>query len=274
MVGSCDEGCVLVFDDKKLRRAEVASLLTSWAASHHLKVLDTEGDELLKLPEHPSCRMCVVSLGGESLDQRHRALIRCARGLFPQAPIVVLSDEDDVEDVLDAFRAGSNGFLTSMMAVEEALAVLTFVLLGGCYAPPSVVSKIGVRDFKPSPERRPKLITTPAGQMSIAARHRISLAERPAREDDDASFGGAQPASTLTGRQRDVLNCLSSGQSNKEIARALDMSEATVKVHIRQVMKKLGVANRTQAALCAGSALQQDAILAEHALPFRRMVAE
>jgi DNA-binding NarL/FixJ family response regulator len=55
----------------------------------------------------------------------------------------------------------------------------------------------------------------------------------------------------LTSRQTDVLHLLRSGQSNKYIARELNMRESTVKVHVRQIMRKLGAANRTQAALFA-----------------------
>jgi DNA-binding NarL/FixJ family response regulator len=57
--------------------------------------------------------------------------------------------------------------------------------------------------------------------------------------------------SQLTPRQIDVLERLRLGRSNKHIGRDLDMSEATVKVHVRQIMRKLGAVNRTQAALLA-----------------------
>ncbi len=55
----------------------------------------------------------------------------------------------------------------------------------------------------------------------------------------------------LTQRQHAVLKLLQQGQSNKRIARELRMCESTVKVHVRQIMRKLGACNRTQAALCA-----------------------
>jgi DNA-binding NarL/FixJ family response regulator len=55
----------------------------------------------------------------------------------------------------------------------------------------------------------------------------------------------------LTPRQLEVLDRLREGKPNKLIARDLNMTEATVKVHVRQIMRKLGAANRTQAVLCA-----------------------
>jgi DNA-binding NarL/FixJ family response regulator len=59
---------------------------------------------------------------------------------------------------------------------------------------------------------------------------------------------------TLTDRQREVLRLLLQGQSNKEIARSLGVLEGTVKVHLRTVMLRLGVRNRTQLALFAARA--------------------
>jgi DNA-binding NarL/FixJ family response regulator len=65
---------------------------------------------------------------------------------------------------------------------------------------------------------------------------------------DDQSSGAS---AAFTRRERDVLACLVQGQSNKEIARALDLQEVTVKLHLRSVFRKLGVKSRTQAVLAA-----------------------
>jgi DNA-binding NarL/FixJ family response regulator len=67
----------------------------------------------------------------------------------------------------------------------------------------------------------------------------------------DAAAAPAEPWGELTRRQRDVLALISQGKSNKLIADALAMSEATVKAHVKQIIRRLNVANRTQAALLA-----------------------
>src|SRR4029077_4041147 len=70
----------------------------------------------------------------------------------------------------------------------------------------------------------------------------------------------SEPWSELTRRQRDVLGLISQGKSNKLIADALVMSESTVKAHVKQIIKRLRVASRTQAALVAtGAGLQSTA---------------
>jgi len=63
--------------------------------------------------------------------------------------------------------------------------------------------------------------------------------------------GEARGIGALTGRERDVLELLAAGQSNREMARTLHISEKTVKTHVSAVLAKLGVADRTQAALLA-----------------------
>jgi DNA-binding NarL/FixJ family response regulator len=81
-----------------------------------------------------------------------------------------------------------------------------------------------------------------------------SNGDAPRRQSPlDKDMFGRSHARTgdLTPRQMQVMFCLRSGQSNKQIARQLELSEATVKVHVRQVMKRLGASNRTQAAVLA-----------------------
>jgi len=76
------------------------------------------------------------------------------------------------------------------------------------------------------------------------------------------------PPADLTSRQQQVLACLKRARSNKEIARELSMSEATVKVHVRQVMKKLGALNRTHAAVLAVDLSPSDDIPTSNIAPF------
>ena len=67
----------------------------------------------------------------------------------------------------------------------------------------------------------------------------------------DHGFNGARPTPEFTERQYAVLVCLCQGDPNKVIGRKLGMTETTVKVHVREIMRKLGVSNRTQVAIAA-----------------------
>jgi DNA-binding NarL/FixJ family response regulator len=90
---------------------------------------------------------------------------------------------------------------------------------------------------------------------AIRAVHAGQLVLRPDLADALLQPGaGADRLAALTGRERDVLGEIAQGRSNREIARALDLSEKTVKTHVSSILAKLGVSDRTQAALLAARA--------------------
>jgi DNA-binding NarL/FixJ family response regulator len=134
-------------------------------------------------------------------------------------PLIVVSGATDGNVIASCIRAGARGFVHKGCEGAVLDQALPIVLEGGIFAP-----------APPAP---------PDGQ-----RVRIALTAEatPARSDSEAVNG-------LTERQREVLRLLLEGQSNKEIARALGVLEGTIKVHLRTVMRRLGVRNRTQLAL-------------------------
>ena len=133
-----------------------------------------------------------------------------------QRPIVLLSDTSEAEslDVIrSVLRSGANGFVsTRTSSLSMALAALLFVQAGGTFAPLELL-------------------------LSEDA------APQPAKEQTSGE--------RLTARQMNVLAQVRQGKANKTIARDLGMSESAVKVHIRSIMRKMGAANRTQAAFAA-----------------------
>ncbi|MFC1363362.1 MAG: winged helix-turn-helix transcriptional regulator [gamma proteobacterium symbiont of Ctena orbiculata] len=68
---------------------------------------------------------------------------------------------------------------------------------------------------------------------------------------DDGKLAQKDPVSTLTTREREILQCIARGQSNKQIANVLQISEGTVKVHVKHLLKKLNLHSRTEAAVWA-----------------------
>ncbi|UCH75742.1 MAG: response regulator transcription factor [Rhodospirillales bacterium] len=142
----------------------------------------------------------------------------------PDVPLIVLCDDDDPAVMRRVMASGARAFLPSTTPSPVMIAVLRLVIAGGVYAPPHMVLEVPERpqprsEHQPGEDQRKAVIATHFPQ--------------------------------LTPRQRDVLTLLSQGFMNRDIARSLDMCENTVKAHVKQVMRKLGAANRTQAALMA-----------------------
>ena len=136
---------------------------------------------------------------------------------FPGVRFVVMSASEERQNVLDALAAGAFGYIPKSLEPPAMIAAFQQILNGGIYAPTL-------------------LLTEPPAPPEPALPH-------------------VDPAilSTLTPRQCDVLRLLGKGQANKEIARALDISEGTVKIHLAAIFRLLDVRNRTEAVLKASS---------------------
>jgi DNA-binding NarL/FixJ family response regulator len=135
-------------------------------------------------------------------------------------PVIVVSGSGDSGTVASCIRAGVRAFVHKGCEVATLDQALVIVLSGGIFAP-----------------------ALPTGHGRSPIRIPLSSTAPPPRN--------ANVVDTLTDRQRQVLLLLLEGQSNKEIARALGVLEGTIKVHLRTVMQRLGVRNRTQLALAA-----------------------
>jgi len=142
-----------------------------------------------------------------------REACRSVREHRPEVRIVVLADDCCSDVVVDALADGADGVLSRTIAVDPMIAYLHLVVLGEKVIPTSVV------DDMPSRSR----------------------ARRSALPD----------ASDLSVREMAVLERIAAGRANKLISRDLGIAEGTVKVHVKSILRKLGLANRTQAALWA-----------------------
>jgi DNA-binding NarL/FixJ family response regulator len=217
---------VLIIDEMKLRRAGTVSFLQAWAESLGVSLAAVEPTALPENVEHTDLRMVVLSVGGQTIsDVKSSPWVEDLRRLVPKVPLVLLSDQEHPEEVTLAFREGVRGFIPTSMEPAVALQAFTFIMGGGSFFPPTVLLH--------RPLQRP---TT-----GLASDLYQSL----------PSKSGVSGAGALTPRQQEVFDLLRLGKSNKLIARSLSMCEPTVKVHVRQIMRKFGVSNRTEAALLA-----------------------
>jgi DNA-binding NarL/FixJ family response regulator len=150
-------------------------------------------------------------LGGVEATRRVRAA-------DPRCQVIVLTTFDDDEEVFEALRSGAVGYLLKDAPSEKLVEAIRAAARGESFLQPSIAAKV------------------------VAEFNRLSRA-RPI-----ASTALVEP---LSDRECEVLQYLARGKSNKEIASALDLAEGTVKNHMTNILGKMGVLDRTQAALKA-----------------------
>jgi DNA-binding NarL/FixJ family response regulator len=206
---------VLLVDDQKLMREGLRVLLE---LEPDLQVVGEAGDGQSALDtfvaEGPDVVLMDIRMPGmDGVEATWRL-----RQLNPQARVIILTTFDDDEYVFEGLRAGAQGYLLKDVSGSDLARAIRTVASGGALIEPSVARKV----------------------LSEFAR----LAP-PARSVDD---GLAEP---LTGRELDVLRLLALGLSNRQIASHLSLAEGTVKNNITAILQKLGVHDRTQAALRA-----------------------
>ncbi|OUR79023.1 hypothetical protein A9Q83_05410 [Alphaproteobacteria bacterium 46_93_T64] len=140
---------------------------------------------------------------------------------YPKVPVVIISASEDVSDMSKALNLGAEGYIPKSSSREVLLSALRLVMSGGKYIPSEA--------FQMNND-----------ELRINTRH---------TSESRSSTKTNSNTSALTTRQRNVLDLMAEGQSNKEIAAALNLAESTVKVHITAIFRTLGVSNRTQAVL-------------------------
>jgi two-component system nitrate/nitrite response regulator NarL len=139
------------------------------------------------------------------------------RERFPESMVVVLSERYSHGHMVSSLKAGACGYLLKQTSCEALIKSLELVSLGECVFPAQARQLICSEDSW----------ETPANQAI------------------------AQSSNILSAREVEVLSCLSQGKSNKIIARRWGISEATVKVHVKAILRKIQAKNRTEAALWA-----------------------
>jgi two-component system nitrate/nitrite response regulator NarL len=145
---------------------------------------------------------------------------------WPSARAVLLTDQLESAAIVSAFQAGLDGLCSTAMSGEALIKALELITLGETF----ISAAAGIALF----ERR-RAAPQAHGAGSGA----------PVSNNDFASV------STLSGREAQILHLLTKGASNKLIARDLGVAEATVKVHLKAILRKVNAANRTQAAMWA-----------------------
>ena len=202
---------IVIVDDHPLFRRGLAQLLAMEPSLALVGEADT-GDGVVDL-----CLQCEPDLVLLDLNMKGASGIDALRALKRSdcsARVVILTVSDQPEDLVAAIRAGADGYLLKDMEPEDLLARLRDTLDGRVSIAPAL-----------------------AGPLALAMR--------------DEAVDAQRRQAPLTDRERAILKCLAAGLSNKLIARELGIAEGTVKVHVKNLLRKLGFRSRLEAAIWA-----------------------
>lgn len=148
---------------------------------------------------------------------------------FASARILMLTVSEDEEDLATAMQAGADGYLLKTVESDQLCQAIVRVLAGEPVISPEMMTKF-VAAFRTKPQTSPPPETLPPVTVTPP-----SLQE------------------TLSAREREILLLVAHGDSNKLIARQLDIAETTVKVHVQSILRKLQLSSRVQAAVYAAA---------------------
>jgi DNA-binding NarL/FixJ family response regulator len=207
---------VLLVDDDTLVRKGLAQLLESYVDGAEVGEAP-DATEALSMLEHDGYDVVVADIrlpGRDGLE-----LLKEIRTLRPDLPVIMLTGYDDPDYVKGALAEGAAGYLLKDSTPEDLSQAIRVAMTGsGNVLSPRAVRRLFDRSAQPL---------------------------MPGRAGAERTDPG------LTRREVDILEFLVEGCSNREISRALFLSEKTVKAHLAAVFRKLGVSNRTKAAMAA-----------------------
>jgi DNA-binding NarL/FixJ family response regulator len=207
---------ILLVDDQPLFREGLRTLL-SVHSDFEVVGEAGNGEEALKLARSLLPSVVLMDLQMPVLDGV--AATRRLKAEQPQSRVIVLTTFDDDEMVFDGLRAGALGYLLKDVSSEKLGEAIRLAARGESFLQPSVAAKV-VAEF-------------------------ARLSNKPA-------MNARALVEPLSDRELEILRLITDGASNREIAATLFLAEGTVKNHVTNILGKLGVRDRTQAALKAG----------------------
>ena len=225
------EIATVIIDRSALFRAGLAHILAETrfrVIASYASVFDVPAKTLHRRP-------CLLLVGLDIEFRQVLPKLASLRAPFKDLHVKMLTSYSDIEEFLAAVDAGGDGYLLKDEITPDALLTsLELIFLGGMVIP---------RGFTELFRRAPGQLAEvyPARDPDIEAEHR----QPPPADERAAGHAG------LSNREQTILEHLTRGASNKHIARELSIAEATVKVHVKSLLRKIHVRNRTQAAMWA-----------------------
>lgn len=204
---------IVIFDRRVLTRECLAQALKAANAEYEILAYSSVSDWMQAKPA-PQTASLIVLCASPRKNREHEVGRELALiGQIADAPpIVLLADEDEPDQIIEALDGGVRGYIPMSVSLSVAVEAIHLVRAGGTYVPVSSL---------------------------LSCRRTM---ETSAQAPSDTNGG------VFTSRQTAVLKALREGKANKLIAYELSMRESTVKVHVRNIMKKLKARNRTEVA--------------------------
>jgi DNA-binding NarL/FixJ family response regulator len=210
--GEVYERCFVIIDNRALDRECFARSIAAHKPGVDVVALGSIEEWRRVQDQHPPLASVLLNIGGRNCaDQAVADEIRKLSAELKSVPVIVLADSDDLAQILKSLEYGARGYIPSSVGIRVCVEVIELVIAGGIFVPASSVLAV-------------KQVLQSSAEM-------------------------ARPLSGLfTLRQAEVVEALRRGKANKIIAYELNLRESTVKVHIRNIMKKLKATNRTEVA--------------------------
>ncbi len=222
---------ILIVDDQTLVREGLRKLLEM---ESDFEIVETahDGEEAMVLVEQLAAGQRAPDVILMDIRMPRMDGIIATRRLkerWPASHIVILTTFDDTELILAGLQAGALGYLLKDATSEQLASTIRTAAQGQILLQPSIVSKA--------------FATFPSDGSA-----RRSLAQEPSSAH---VYSASKEVEHLTEREREILTMIAQGSSNRQIAETLFLAEGTVKNHISNILSKLEVRDRTQAALKA-----------------------
>lgn len=212
----------VIIDKRELRRECLAQNISAERRCRSVLTYGSAAEWEKHRKDHPvpcAALLCITEKKVDDPDVEGE--IRALVLKLAPAPVILLADTDELTEILKALEYGARGYIPSSVSIDVCLEAIMLSVAGGIFVPASSI---------------------------FAMRHLL-----------EKTGGAARPfAGILTDRQVEVAEALRRGKANKLIAHELNLRESTVKVHVRNIMKKINATNRTEVAYKINDLLPDD----------------
>jgi two-component system nitrate/nitrite response regulator NarL len=204
---------ILLIDDHTLFRAGLCDLLKR----RKIEVVDAVGSGSEGLQVATEKELDIILLDMRMPEMDGITVLKKLKAVKPDLPVAMLTTSSDERDLVGALRNGAQGYLLKDMEPDELVVALGDIIIG-------------------------KTVVAP--DLAAVLASAVQAENQPKEEKED-------PFAILTPREFEILTLLAEGQSNKVIARNLGISDGTVKLHVKAILRKLNISSRITAAVMA-----------------------